>query len=211
MSMIGLGRRHVPDARDLNYRLEAPATSRMVRHWTSRGVMDQGATSQCVAYACVKWLTTSPVINKPVDPKGLYDEAQRLDAWQGEAYDGTSVRAGMKALKGRGLISEYRWATTAEDVISYVLASGPVVMGTTWTTGLSQPDRRGFISFDGENIGGHAWLIIGASRKLGAVRMVNSWGARWGDGGRAWVSFSDLERLIADYGEAAVATETKAA
>jgi len=174
--------------------------------------MDQGRTSQCVAYACTKWLTTSPVINRPVDPAALYHEAQLLDVWEGENYDGTSVRAGMKALQRRGLISEYRWATAAEDVISYVLESGPVVMGTTWTSGLSMPDRRGFISFDGDNLGGHAWLIVGASRKLGAVRMINSWGSRWGnEGGRAWVSFEDLDRLIQDWGEAAVATEVRVA
>jgi len=34
------------------------------------------------------------------------------------------------------------------------------------------------------------------------VRIVNSWGERWGQGGEAWLSFADLERLIHEEGEA---------
>jgi C1A family cysteine protease len=39
--------------------------------------------------------------------------------------------------------------------------------------------------------------------------MQNSWGKGWGQKGRAWITFNDLEALIEDYGEACVATEIK--
>jgi C1A family cysteine protease len=41
--------------------------------------------------------------------------------------------------------------------------------------------------------------------------MVNSWGPGWGQNGRAWITFKDLDRLIKAEGEAAVAMEMKLA
>lgn len=134
----------------------------------------------------------------------------------GNSYDGTSVRALMKALKLRGLVEEYRWARDAQSVLTHVLAKGPVVMGTTWTIDMFTPDREGYIWPVGRPAGGHAWLIIGANRKkqnpddtVGAVRMINSWGPNWGANGRAWLSLKALQALIDDYGEACTATEVK--
>lgn len=217
----GLGRiLSTPDERDAKYLL--PKTTKRAaeitsRHWLSKGkTLDQGATSQCVAYSGVRLLTTHPIVNKPLDPVELYGQCQTLDEWPGENYDGTSVRALFKALKLRGLVEEYRWARDAQSVLTHVLAKGPVVMGTTWTIDMFTPDREGYIWPVGRPAGGHAWLIIGANRKkqnpddtVGAVRMINSWGPNWGANGRAWLSLKALQALIDDYGEACTATEVK--
>lgn len=225
-SMIGLGRLPVErdDAELTRYAL--PRRAREARavtskYWLSRGAaFDQGPTSQCVAYSGVRYLVTHPIVNKPLDFAELYRECQKVDEWPGENYDGTSVRALFRVLKSRGLVSEYRWALDCETVINHVLTTGPVVMGTTWTMDLFTPDRWGFIRPGGASVGGHAWTIIGANRrkldpltgKLGAVRMINSWGPRWGEQkGRAWVSFSDLDLLIRDDGEACCSVEIRAA
>jgi C1A family cysteine protease len=63
-------------------------------------------------------------------------------------------------------------------------------------------------------VGGHAYLICGANREmrcpdgtLGALRMQNSWGQSWGDGGQAWISYMDAATLLKDWGEAATSAE----
>lgn len=214
-----LGRRYAPDPNDRKFlipRRSVAAAAVHSRYWTSRGVLDQGATSMCVAFAGGKYLTSSPVMNKLPALPSLYRECQQNDEWPGENYDGTSVRALFKVLKKRGLVTEYQWAFDAETVINHILLKGPVVMGTTWTRDMFMPDEKGYITFTGPNEGGHAWLLIGANRRRrnpdgtrGAVRMINSWGKGWGDEGRAWLTFPTLQKLIEDYGEACVANEIR--
>ena len=222
MSEIGLGRRHAPDERDRNYLLPRRAPlGPSSKHWLSLGpVLDQGGTSQCVAYSGTKYLTTHPIVNKPpLAPADLYRECQRVDEWPGEEpdYEGTSVRALFKVLKRIGLVTEYRWAFDAPTVISHVLTRGPVVLGTDWHLDMFTPDRWGYIWPIGESVCGHAYLMIGASQArknpdgtVGAARILNSWGPNWAERGRAWLAFHALEYLIANQGEACCATEIKA-
>jgi hypothetical protein len=208
---FGMGRLAAPDPRDRKFLLQRPVEAVQIeqRYWITRGHYDQGDTSQCVAYSWVRWLTTSPVVNRPLPFQELYDQCQRIDEWPGEDYDGTSVRAGAKVLKQRGLVSEYRWAFDVETVIDHVLAKGPVVLGTDWTHGMMWPDKTGFIKPIGQVIGGHAYTVIGATRRKQAARIINSWGRDWGENGRAWIAFEDLDKLVKAQGEACVAMELK--
>lgn len=210
MSEIGLGRRASKDERDRRFMMRELSTSAIQKTWYAGAPLDQGATSQCVAFAGVKYLQAAPIMNRPkFPPVDIYRECLVEDEWPGEDMDnGTSVRALFKVLKNRGYIGEYRWAFDAETVINTVLVSGPVVVGTVWTRDMFMPhDRTGFIEPTGPIEGGHAWTIIGANRSRKAVRMMNSWGRGWGQGGRAWVSFDALQHLIAQDGEACVASE----
>jgi hypothetical protein len=150
-----------------------------------------------------------------LDPAVLYHEAQKVDEWPGEDYDGTSVRALFKVLKTRGYVEEYRWAFDAKTVIDHVLARGPVVLGTTWTRDMFMPDSKGYIYFTGPIEGGHAYTVIGCQLEhacpdgsIGRARIINSWGRGWGPhNGRAWITMKTLQALIEDYGEACVSTE----
>lgn len=223
MSEQGLGRRpSKPDPRDRRFLMRdiTPEPIVSIRHWLSPGVLDQDGTSQCVAYSGIKYLTSYPVRNNPKErPEDIYRECLLVDEWPGEDWDGgTSVRALFKVLKRIGYVSEYRWAFDSDTVVDHVLSRGPVVVGTNWTRDMFMPHKRnGYIFYTGTNEGGHAWLIIGANRKrknpdgtTGAVRMVNSWGNRWGPHkGRAWVTIKDLDKLIKDEGEACVSSELK--
>lgn len=219
--MSGLGRLVAKDENDSRYLMPRRSSSSVTsRYWSTPAAYDQGATSQCVAYAGVRYLESSPVRNYPIGFHTLYKECQTLDEWPGENYDGTSVRALFKAFQRRGLVSEYRWAFEVGPVIDHLLLVGPVVMGTVWTDSMANLGGNGFLTVDADlahEQSGHAWCLIGANRRyrnpngsFGAARAVNSWGPNWGPHkGRFWVSFSDLDRLIKADGEAAVATEVK--
>jgi C1A family cysteine protease len=69
------------------------------------------------------------------------------------------------------------------------------------------PDRRGIIRVGGRLAGGHAYLINGVDTNKKLFRLKNSWGRNWGQYGSAYISFSDMERLIKEYGEICFATE----
>lgn len=211
MPEYGLGRLHAPDERDHRFLLpsrrpEAKAITR--RTWTAGGVLDQGSTPQCVGFSSYGFLTASPIRNRPAfGPTDLYRGAQQNDEWPGEDYDGSSVRGAMKWLQTQGLVSQYNWAFACEAVIDQILTTSPVVVGTDWLDAMFTPDKKGFIKAEGQVAGGHAYLLIGADRERGAVRILNSWGRSYGQNGRVWLSFDDLDKLIKAQGEAAVATE----
>lgn len=187
------------------------------KYWTSPGVLDQRDTSMCVGFSAFKWLTSFPIKNVPaLTPQDLYHQAQLIDEWPGEDYDGTSVRAAFKVLRSLGYVSEYRWATNLEGVVNHLLTVGPVVVGTEWTEGMFMADTFGYIDdIGGRSVGGHAYLLVGANRKrwspngTGAVRILNSWGPNWSDKGRAWMSFKCLDWLLGLNGEACTAQEIK--
>mgnify|MGYP006891290300 CR=1 FL=1 len=78
----------------------------------------------------------------PFDTTFLYNEAQKIDQWPGEDYDGTSVRAGAAVLKSKGYISGYNWAWDVETVVNALLTLGPVVVGTWWTYDMFFPNEK---------------------------------------------------------------------
>lgn len=221
-SHAGLGRLVAPkDPRDhlVPKKLTQLAAERTFRHWPGAPeVLDQGGTSQCVAYSTKQFLMASPIRQGAnLVEEQIYDWCQNNDEWLGNAYDGTSVRAAMKWLKANGFIASYEWATNVEQLYAHVLLRGPAIVGTDWTVDMFTPDRWDFIRPTGESMGGHAWLIRGANRRkkhplrrtVGAFRMRNSWGRGWSDTGEAWVSAADMAKLIENHGEIALPVEIK--
>lgn len=205
------GRVHVPDSRDRKYRLRVGASQRTSRYWRDTAwTGNQGGNPSCVGYAWKAYLTAAPLSQlKRLDPNGLYDLCKYRDEWNGEDYEGTSVRAGADVLKTLGLIAEYRWATSLESVANAVLELGPVVVGSDWYAAMDEPEK-GVIHAEGDVVGGHAYLITGVDTVRRRLRVRNSWGLEWGDKGRAWLPFSDFRRLLKSDGEACLAVETKA-
>lgn len=208
---MNFGRLHVEDRRDRCYSMKRvlPATSEVeVRYWDDEMWWgDQGSSPHCVGYSWCHWLEDAPVINQHPNPALIYQEAQKIDEWPGEDYEGTSVRAGAKVITELGYISEYRWAWDAETIAQAVLNVGPVVVGTDWTDDMMVPDENGIIQPTGYLAGGHAYLLNGYDSNTGLFRIKNSWGRGWGINGHAFIHFDDVDNLMAWYGEACLATE----
>lgn len=226
----GLGRLAIPDLRDRHYpartlfpsALETDdavkALERGWRYWWAEGWWgDQGQTPQCVAYAVMHALEDGPVTWPDRAPGAgpimsldlLYKRAQDYDEWPGNDYAGTSARGALKFLQRQGVIGEYRWLFSVDEVAKALLTVGPVLLGSYWSTGMDKVDDKGFIHFTGSLRGGHETKLDGVNVKEEKVRLKNSWGRGWGDDGHAWVSFSDLELLLQFHGDAVVIVEEK--
>jgi hypothetical protein len=212
-----LGRIYSVDTRDLNFlisdRLPITVPRQMTsRYWQSNVWSgDQGRTPMCVGYAWAHWIEDGPITHKGpkpvIPPQLIYSEAQKIDEWPGEGYDGTSVRAGAKYLKNTGKIGSYYWAFDVNTLINTILNVGPVVVGTNWYYGMFFPNRTARISISGPVVGGHAYVINGIDTRTRMFRLKNSWGLRWGIMGHAYISFDDMSRLILERGEICLAKE----
>jgi hypothetical protein len=211
-----LGRQYVPDERDHKYSINNILTAAPVRitnrYWDDNGWWgNQGNTPQCVGYAWAHWLEDGPVpqsgIAPIIPPIIIYENAQKLDEWVGENYAGTSVRGGVKYLQSVGKVSSYYWGFNLTTLINSVLNLGPVVVGTNWYNGMFYPNRNGLIKISGRIAGGHAYVINGVNTKTRLFRIKNSWGQSWGQSGHAYISFTNMERLIRERGEICFAVE----
>ncbi len=93
---------------------------------------DQGTEGACVGFGISR--LASQLNRKLYDGFWLYHEAQKIDEWPGEDYDGTSVRAGLDILHTRGHcevnegrvrpeaigegIARNRWARSVDDILN---------------------------------------------------------------------------------------------
>lgn len=175
--------------------------------WRAGPVTDQGKEGACVGHGWTGELSAYPAPAKLADPNryayDLYKACQKIDEWPGEAYSGTSVLAGAKELTTRGMIKEYRWAFGLDDLIMAIGHKGPAVLGIPWYSSMYDAPK-GKVTVGGSLVGGHCILARGVSMTFRTVLLRNSWGPSWGLGGDARISFTDLDRLLKEGGEACV-------
>jgi hypothetical protein len=233
------GRLPATDLQDHNYlagRLLSPRAiekpTRTHHEWTwPKGVppLNQGNEPACTGFSSVGMVVAGPVYqrNGVAVPTGMeiYKQAQTLDEWEGENYEGSSVRGAMKALQVRGYISEYSWAFSTDVASAWLLAKGPMVFGTIWVDSMFTPidhAYRGkgykFLRVDRTQMpsgGGHAYLVRGCNLNMrtpgggkGAYLIQNSWGP-WGADGTAWIAIDDMAALMHEDGEACTPTEVR--
>lgn len=196
--------------------------------WRCNAWNDQGKEGACVGFAWSHELSARPS-EYPADATvafKIYNRAKQLDDFPGEAYEGTSVLAGVKACQeivghhGKPLIGEYRWAFGIEDLVRTLGYKGPAVLGINWYEGMWQPDANGFVHPTGNVVGGHAILaravrIVwrnghGAATmdnvdvEKSYITLRNSWGRDWGLGGDCRISLYDMNVLLREQGEACI-------
>lgn len=217
----GLGRIEKYDPRDANYPLSAwlpEETFIDEKYWWNGGWWgNQGRTSECVIYSWSHWIEDGPVVQdelrqneKPLFNVNIfYHKCQLNDNISGTNYNGTTVRAAAKILQKLGVIKEYRWTTSVEEMAKCLLTIGPMVVGTRWYFDMFKPDHKGVIKPTGAPAGGHAYLINGVDYKNKLFRIKNSWGREWGKDGQAFISFNDFQKLLNKGGEACMAVENK--
>lgn len=174
--------------------------------WRCKTYLDQGSEGACVGFSWAHEIAARPKesIVQVDTARKIYQRAQQIDEWPGEAYEGTSVIAGAKAAVELGAIKEYRWAFGLEDLVLAIGYTGPVILGVNWYSGMFNTDEKGFIKPDGYLAGGHAILANGVNVKSRYVKLHNSWGPHWGKQGSAYITFDDLNRLLQEKGEACV-------
>lgn len=177
--------------------------------WRCNVVLDQGQEGSCVGHGWAHELAARPVavkgVTHPLAVK-IYKLAQTIDEWPGENYEGTSVLAGVKALKQMypKSIDHYRWAFGLDEVVATIGYFGPVVLGVNWYSGMFNTDADGFIHVKGQIAGGHCLIARAVDVKKKTITLHNSWGASWGVNGTAKISFADLKRLLNESGDACV-------
>lgn len=213
---------------------EAGTETPRTRTWYCKLWNDQGAEGACVGFAWSHELTAEPVIITagPDVALRIYKRAQFLDYWPGEAYSGTSVLAGAKAVQeltsgGKQIMPSYRWAFGIDDLILSVGNYGPAVLGVNWYSGMFNTNAYGFITVSGSLAGGHAILARGVTIvwKAGVLTrrmedidhnksyftLRNSWGRDWGRDGDCKISVAGMARLLSENGECCIPVLRKAA
>lgn len=168
--------------------------------------LDQMAEGACVGMAWANEAACFPAVVDGVSNElalRIYREAQKIDPWEGESYEGTSVLAGAKVAQSLGFFKEYRWCFGIADVLLALAYSGGCVFGLNWYADMTDTDSKGFISPTGSLLGGHAIFGRGVNLRDGYVLLRNSWG-EWGLKGDCKIKLSDLDYLLRQDGEACV-------
>lgn len=200
-----LGRRVQFDEKSRGFAAFGARTIRSrVRHRVSGSRLNQGEVGACTGFALVACRNTAP--NRVLYEESfgsdvalrVYSLATRLDPFPGyypPEDTGSSGLAACKAGVRLGLISSYQWCFGLDHLIT-VLARRPVIAGTTWFSTMFEPDATGRVRVEGDEVGGHEWLINGYDRIERVIFGVNSWGRGWGKNGCFVVGFDDMARLL---------------
>lgn len=142
---------------------------------------NQGNVGACVGFSESRMMS---LLNRTrYSGMWLYGQAQKIDEWPGENYEGTSLRAGLEILRTVGhqrLIGGYIQAPRPQDGIA----------AYRWTTSVADI---------------HAAIKMPLADSLDGVPLLNSWGREYPH--IVWLPDSVLERLLGEDGEAGVVVD----
>lgn len=175
----------------------APGPSAAYR-WEDNLQLDQGQTNHCVGFGWAAWGDCAPVEDtyQNADGDAIYYQCKAEDGQPGQE-NGSSVRSGAKVMQSRGRLGAYVFGSTTDEIKQWVTSHGPVVIGSTWTQDMFQPDGNGVVRPTGPVKGGHCYLLLGYDPGTDLFEFDNSWGTVWGRGGRFFMSATDFDSLVA--------------
>lgn len=190
------------DPRNADFRMQsvlsAIPSELASRRWPCEPRLDQGSNGACIGYGCAHWFAADPMPQKVDADTAItfYHGAQDNDVWPGSNYSGTTPTGLMRFLQKLGVIGTYRWIVTFDELVSTISLHGPVMIGSQWREGCFEPDRSGFIKFDGPSQGGHFLTIDEVNFEQGYIGFIQSWGSSHGQGGRVFMRFADVESML---------------
>jgi hypothetical protein len=176
--------------------------------WDLKIQLDQGQTGHCVGFGWTGWVDAMPVEGnlQNADGHAIYYECKVIDG-EPLAENGSYVRSGALALRNRGRLAAFAFAKNTTEIDDWINTHGPVVVGTSWTNDMFNPDAKGYVKPTGGVAGGHCYLMLERVDDEDAYVFQNSWGASWGQNGRFRMKRSDFGSLLQDSGEACCAAE----
>lgn len=208
------------DPRDKNFAFSDVVKDKPLiksKYWWPDGWWgNQRSTPQCVAYSWVHLLEDGPVIQNQIpsrsvpliEPSTFYNACKQVDGLK-PGLDGTTLHAAAKVAMEAGLITEYRWANTIEEVVDALLIFGPVIAATYWYAEMNNASSTKMVVRSGRNLGGHAYILNGVDTVSKTIRIKNSYGKTWGDNGHGLISFNTFSTLLKEGGTVCVPFERK--
>jgi hypothetical protein len=159
---------------------------------------DQGQEGACVGFGSSRMM--SLLNRKRYFARWLWDQAKVIDEWPETKPgddNGTSVRAAFEVLRTRGHVP---WKASYQP-----MNDSP---GDAYA-------RSGLRGVEADGVSAYRWakttdevmaaLKSPAAQRMGAVRVLNSWGSGWPH--RVWLPLEVVQRLIDEDGEAGIAVD----
>ena len=217
-----LGRQKLTDSRSAAYPYQAARPRRItdVDHPRHIPTLNQGFYGSCEGDAEVGCAATSPLYealpaSHPALDQALayrvYALATTLDGFPGTftypppggADTGTDSTSASKAAGKLGLFSGYLHAAALTDVLNALMEKA-VNLAFDWYEGMDDPAPDGGVEIAGAIRGGHALCSRGVDAGRRRVWLDQSWGLPWGVDGRCYLTWDQLDQLLAEDGECIV-------
>lgn len=146
---------------------------------------DQGREGACVAFGSSRMM--SLLNRKRYDARWLWNQAKIIDEWPDTNPgddNGTSVRAAMDVLRTKGHV------VVGQGGVGKPVSQQEGISANRWAKNVNEV---------------LAALKSPACERMGAVRILNSWGRGYPH--RVWMPFEVLQRLLDEDGEAALVVD----
>ncbi len=186
----------------------------------------EGACTGFGLAATINYLNQGKRKPTRVSARMLYEMARKFDEWDGVDYSGSSCRGAMRGWQNMGVCEDNCWPYEAEDnseltaeqaanarnntpgayyrlshrIEDFHAALNEVgilyVSANVHKGWYNENINEGVIPHHSDNIGGHAFAIVGYNAKGFYVQ--NSWGESWGDRGVALWTYEDWRQNISD-------------
>jgi len=173
--------------------------------WEYKEVFDQKNTSMNVGCAWTSYMSTKmPVedlgMTEAEFARSIYHEAQSSDPFgphtEKDGKYGTSVLTAGRLLRDKGFFGKLVWTDDVYDLSNFILAHGPAIVASNWTTEMNNVDPNGFVRPNGSYEGNHCWLVYGTDDMWETFFCLNSWGRGFGKDGKFLIKFSDMKKIL---------------